>query len=219
MYTSNSDTALCQHDTLDMDPDELAIQSAILDLEAGVYKSQRKAAVANKIARSTLQGRLQGRQSHAVAHQNQQRLTPEQEDFLVDWIRAEDLRAQPPSRLRVREMATRILHMNGDFEPLGQLWVPHFVARNPRIASIVSRSIEGARTTATSHDTIQTFLELSNCTRVELRMQYKDIWNRDETRASLGVRMKAQVLVRYRKKKAYIKPPRTASGYQSLRLS
>jgi transposase len=104
-----------------MDPRELAIQSAICDLNAGVFTSQRKAAKAYGVPRSTLQERINGRQPNAIAHQQQQRLTPEQERFLVDWILDEDLRAQPPSHPRVRDMATRILHINSNYEPLGQL--------------------------------------------------------------------------------------------------
>ena len=104
-----------------MDPKEFAIQSAITDLESGVFTSRRKAADWYGVAESTLRGRQQGQQPHAIAHQNQQRLTPEQERFLVDWILDEDSRAQPPSHPRVREIAIQILHMNGDYEPLRQL--------------------------------------------------------------------------------------------------
>ena len=103
-----------------MDHHEQAIESAIADLRRGVFSSQRKAADAYGIPRSTLQQRLNGRKPNAIAHSNQQRLTPEQETFLADWILDEDSRAQPPSHLRVREMAIRILHMNGDYEPLGR---------------------------------------------------------------------------------------------------
>jgi hypothetical protein len=42
---------------------------------------------------------------HAIAHYRQQRLTPEQEDFLVKWILEEDTRSQPPSHAHVGEMA------------------------------------------------------------------------------------------------------------------
>jgi hypothetical protein len=190
-----------------MDARELAIQSAINDLNSGVFTSQRKAAQAWGVPRSTLQERINGRQPNATAHSNQQRLTPEQEHFLVEWILEEDSRAQPPSHPRVREMATRILHMNSDYEPLGQLWVPHFIARNPRVASIVGRTIESARTTAASHDTIRAFLELFEQTRIELGIQYEDIWNMDETGCALGVCTNSQVLASATKKKAYIKSP------------
>ena len=157
--------------------------------------------------RSTLQERLNGRQPNAIAHSNQQRLTPEQERFLVEWILEEDSRAQTPSHPRVREMATRILRMNGDYEPLGQLWVPHFITRNPRVALIVGRTIKSARTTAASYETIRAFLELFKRTRVELGIQYEDMWNMDETRVALGVYTNAQALASSTKKKAYIKSP------------
>jgi hypothetical protein len=190
-----------------MDPRELAIQSAIRDLNSGVFTSQRKAAQAYGVPRSTLQERLQGRQPNVIAHQHQQRLTPEQERFLVEWILEEDSRAQPPSHPRVREMATRILHMNGDYQPLGQLWVSHFVARNPRVASIVGRKIESARTTGANYETIKAFLELFERTRIELGIQYEDIWNMDETGVALGVCTNARVLASSSKKKAYVKSP------------
>ena len=65
--------------------------------------------------------------------------------------------------------------MNGDYEPLGRLWVPHFIARNPRVSSVVGRSIESSRTTAASYDTIQAFLQLFERTWLELGIQLKDI--------------------------------------------
>jgi hypothetical protein len=103
-----------------MDPREHAIQSAIRHLHSGVYTSQRKAAAAYGIPRSSLQHRLKGSAPHAIAHYQQQRLTPEQEDFLVEWILEEDARSQPRSHARVREIAIRILKLNGDHNQLGQ---------------------------------------------------------------------------------------------------
>ena len=67
-----------------MDPKELAIQNAIADLNSGVFRSERAAARWHGVPRSTLQGRRSGQQPHAIAHSNQQRLTLEQETFLVD---------------------------------------------------------------------------------------------------------------------------------------
>lgn len=204
LFPTNFDSLFAQSKAHEMDPTELAIQSAIRDLETGVHKSQRKAADAHRVARSTLQERLHGRQSHAVAHQSQQRLTPEQEDFLADWILSENAHARPPSRPSVREMATRILRMNGDYEPLGQQWVPHFVARHPQVASIIGRSAVSVKTTAASHDTMHAFLELSACTRVELGVRYEDIRGIDETRVAPGVRTNAHMLAGYGEKKTNV---------------
>lgn len=53
----------------------------------------------------------------------------------------------------------------------------HFIARNPRVASIVGRRNESARTTVASYETIRAFLELFERTRIELGIQYDDIRN------------------------------------------
>ena len=66
-----------------MDPHEEALQGAIRDLELGVFTSQRAAAKAWAVPRTSIQRRLQGSVPHAIAHQQQQRLTPEQESFIV----------------------------------------------------------------------------------------------------------------------------------------
>ena len=76
--------------------------------------------------------------------------------------------------------------MNSDCKPLGQLWVPHFIACNPRVASIVGQTIKIATTTAASHNAIRAFLELFERTQIELGIQYKDIWNMDECEVTVG---------------------------------
>jgi hypothetical protein len=134
-------------------------------------------------------------------------LTPEQEEFLVEWILDEDLRAQPPSHNRVREMATRILRMTGDNAPLGHLWVSHFLQRNQRVHLIVGRSIEAARTDVTNPEAIRAWLELVEQTRVRLRIRAEDTWNIDETGIWLGVCNNSQVLASSSKRKAYVKSP------------
>ena len=101
----------------------------------------------------------------------------------------------------------QILHMNSDYEPLGRHWVPNFITRNPRIASVVGRTIESARTTGANYETIRSFLQLFERTRIELGIQYKDIWNMDETGVALGVCTNHQVLASSSKKKAYTKSP------------
>ena len=73
-----------------MDAREVALQSAINDLNIGVYTSQRAAAKAYGIPQSTLATRIQGVTNRRVSHQHRQRLSPLQEDFLVDWILKED---------------------------------------------------------------------------------------------------------------------------------
>ena len=103
-----------------MDAREHAIQSAISDLTTGLFSSQRAAAKAYSISQSTLSMQLRGVTTSSLSHQHQQRLTPQQEDFLVEWILEEDARAYPPSHARVQEMANQILHINSDDRPIGK---------------------------------------------------------------------------------------------------
>jgi hypothetical protein len=154
---------------------EESIQAAIADLNSGVFKTQRAAAKAYKVPRSTLQSRLAGCVPHAIAHSNQQRLSPAQEQLLVNWILDEDSRAQPPSHARVREIALRIASAGGDTQPIGTKWVSHFIARNPRVASIVGRSIEAPRAATASPEVIRAFLELFERTRINLGISIEDI--------------------------------------------
>jgi hypothetical protein len=95
--------------------------------------------------------------------------------------------------------------MNGDTELLGQLWVPHFIARNPRVALVVGRTIESARTTGANYETVRAFLELFERTRIELGIRYEDMWNMDETGVALRVCTNHQVLASSSKRKAYTK--------------
>jgi hypothetical protein len=190
-----------------MDTRELAIQSAIRDYNARIYTSQSAAAKAYGIPRGTLRDRLKGATNSATSHQHQQRLTPLQEDFLVDWILEEDARTCPPSHARAREMANRILKMNGDSQPVGKLWLSHFIKRNPRVASVVGRKLEASRAKAATPEQVRAFLQLFERTRQRLNIRTQDIWNMDETGIALGVCTNTRVLSSSKKKKAYIQSP------------
>ena len=95
-----------------MDQRERMIQSCIAEYNEGKFKSIRAASRAWDVPRTTLERRLRGAAPRRVAHHHQQRLTPEQEQFLATWILEEDTRGYPPGHDRVREMASQILCMN-----------------------------------------------------------------------------------------------------------
>ena len=186
---------------------EVAIQSAIRDLNTGLYSSQRAAAKAYGVPESTLRNRLKGATNSALSHQHQQRLTPTQEDFLVDWILDEDARACPPSHARAREMANRILRMNGDDQPVGMLWISHLLRRQPRIASVVGRKLEAQRADAATPEQIRAFLEHYKQIKQRLNIRTENTYNMDETGLALGVCTNTRVLSSSQKKKAYIRSP------------
>ncbi|KAF2688300.1 hypothetical protein K458DRAFT_464661 [Lentithecium fluviatile CBS 122367] len=82
------------------------IQAALANYNAGIFTSQQAAAKAYNIPQSTFVDRLKGATTMRASHYHQQRLTPEQENFLVDWILNQDMKCYPPSHARAREMAS-----------------------------------------------------------------------------------------------------------------
>jgi len=190
-----------------MDQRERMIQSCIAEYNEGKFKSIRAASKAWGLPRTTLDDRLRGAATRRVAHHHQQRLTPEQEQFLATWILEEDARGFPPRHDRAREMASCILRMNRDENPLGKRWVSGFIKRNPRIKLIIGWAIEADRVKNTSLEAIRAFLEFVEATQVQLGICTEDTYNMDETGNALGVCTNHRVLASAKKKKAYVKSP------------
>ncbi|KAI1507588.1 transposase tan1 [Pyrenophora tritici-repentis] len=175
--------------------DEAAERAARQAARKAAKRLQQTIKTSQKSKKKSLQARTKPKPKKSI------------EAFIVDWIIEEDTRSLPPSHARVREMATRILRLGGDHEPLGQRWISSFLARQPRVASIVGRSIDTLRAEAASPAQILAFLELFYRTRIELNIRVEDIWNMNETGIALGVCTNSQVVARAGKRKAYVKTP------------
>src|SRR5215469_7883486 len=121
---------------------EIVIQKAIADFNSKKFKSKRATALHYGLPLSTLSNRLRGAQTRATANEKNQRLSPTQEKFLVDWIIDLDSIGFAPSPARAREMAIRILQMNNDTQPLGRDWLQKFKSRHPDIASLIRRKMD-----------------------------------------------------------------------------
>ena len=190
-----------------MNTREEKLEAAIRDLRSGVYPSQRAVAKAYGIPQSTLSTRLHGAQSSHLSHKYLQRLTTKQEEFLVQWIIEENARQFPLSYARTREMASRILKMNGDDTPVGKHWIHAFLKRNPRVASIVGRKKEAQRAERATSEQVRAFLELFEKTCLRLGIRAEDPWNMDETGKAMGVYSNSRVLADSGKRKAYFSSP------------
>ena len=79
---------------------EQIFELAIADVNSGKISSIRAAANKHGLPRSTLQDRIKGKVPVRVAHKHRQRLSPEQEGFLVDWILDQDSQGLSPSHGR-----------------------------------------------------------------------------------------------------------------------
>ena len=125
-----------------MNTREESIILALAAIENGT--SERKAAKEYGVPHSTLQDGHSGGSTAHSGHHHQQRLFPDQDTCLCDWIIDQEACGYAPSHTRTREMATLMLTMAGDTEALGKKWISHFMKRNPCVASLMGKPIDSA---------------------------------------------------------------------------
>jgi DDE superfamily endonuclease/Tc5 transposase DNA-binding domain/helix-turn-helix, Psq domain len=190
-----------------MSNSEILLQQAIQALQTGQCKSQNEAAELFQVKRSTLQNRLKGRLPRNIARRANQRFTLEQETFLVDWILENDAQGFPPTHARMREMAARVLRLQGDSTPLGKNWITRFLQRNPRVATCIGRSLDTARRQAATVDTINGFYAYFNQIQTQYGISPSDTWNMDEVGIGLGICANSTVIADSQKSTAFIESP------------
>ena len=186
---------------------EIQIELAIEAIRTKEVASIRAAQRAYGIPESTLRARLNGSTNRRAAHEHEKRLAKGQEEFLVEWILEQEAQGFPPTHARAREMATRILRMNGDTQELGHKWVTKFIRDNPRIASVIGKPIEAARINGTHPDAIQEFYTLYEEICRRYHIQPANTWNMDEHGIALGVCTNSRVLASSSKRRSYVKSP------------
>ncbi|KAI1867673.1 uncharacterized protein JN550_006814, partial [Neoarthrinium moseri] len=132
---------------------EQDLQEAIAAIAngAGIKESSREFG----IPKSTLQNRIRGHQPRSEAFANQQRLLPSQEEWLSTWILAQDALGLAPTHAQVREFAERVLHAQGDTQPLGKRWLQGFLRRNPNILTQRSIPIDSKRVNGATVEVIR----------------------------------------------------------------
>jgi DDE superfamily endonuclease/Tc5 transposase DNA-binding domain len=132
---------------------EYDIGQAILAVTNG--QSIKSAALQWGIPRTTLHGRLHGRESRNEAFAGQQRLSPAQEKSLTQWILMQSDLGLPPTHAQIKQFTTRILAVKGDHEPLGKRWMQAFLRRNPSLRTQRAHSRESARINGATTEVIR----------------------------------------------------------------
>ena len=134
---------------------EANIQAASDALENGEFPSIRAAAEAYGLDHSTLSRRLRGGRTRREAREEQQLLSPAQEEVLKRWIVDLHLAGASPSFAQVREFAGLISHASGGPSLVGHNWVARFLNRHKDIKSKVGRKTEYLRAENTSPQDLQ----------------------------------------------------------------
>lgn len=157
---------------------EVLIAAALAEIQEG----ERIKPTAEKygVPRSTLQGRLRGRLPHSEARQRDQRLSPEQENFLAQWCLHEEASGRAPTRQRVSSMGNSILAEGGQDRALGKRWIDRFLKRNPQIKSKPSDQLERERARGSTRPAFEQFFDLLERLVAEKKIEPRNIANMDE---------------------------------------
>ena len=122
---------------------EQDLLAALNDVRNG--KSLRVARREWGVLLSTLQNRNDGRESHALASESQQRLSKIQEEHLSTWVLAQEALGVPLTHGQIRQFASRLLVIKGDHKELRKRWMEGFLRRNPILRTKKARNIDSVR--------------------------------------------------------------------------
>ena len=192
-----------------MDESEGAMGGAIADLEIGVFRHVRAAARYYGLCPNTITNRLNGVQTRSEANEKNQRLSPLQEQALVDWIIELATRGYPPTHAFAREIASRTLIENNDLKPLGQNWMRGFLRRNPEVSTVVTKKMDAQRAHGTSEDAIREFFVVLRKTLNDFSIPISRMFNMDETGLAMGSGTNHRALAKSGKRRAVKISPET----------
>lgn len=174
---------------------EEVIQAASAELNSDPNKSLRAVAKDFNVPRSTLQSRIKnGHQPHSMAHQNAQRLFPEQEHWIARWIIEEDRKGDAPSYAKVMHMAALICAASGDTDYIGHNWIYNFAQRNPTVKPLIGRKIDIARVRCGGSGEISAYFTLLKDVIAKYKIKTCNIYNMDEHGTNLGASQHTKVM-------------------------
>jgi hypothetical protein len=152
--------------------------AALNDVKNG--KSLKLASREWGIPYTTLQNRNQGQESYTLAAENQQRLSPSQEEHLSNWVLAQEALGVPLTHGQIRQFAGRLLVIKGDNQPPGKRWMEGFLRRNPILRTKRARSIDSVRVNGATTSIIKDwFHRLALPTILSIKPESR--WNMDES--------------------------------------
>jgi Tc5 transposase DNA-binding domain/DDE superfamily endonuclease len=186
---------------------ERALLYAIQDLKNNVFSSERAAARHYGVNRNTLSNRLHGLATRRESRQNLQRLTPEQEEYLVEWVLDLDTGGESPSHQRLREMTSLILLLSGDDQPLGQKWTQGFVKRHLRLKSAVGRRLKSDRAKEVTPEVLDDYFTMVDRVRSRFNIPRERCYNADEQGMGLGVCNNTVVITDSQKTRTNVSSP------------
>jgi helix-turn-helix, Psq domain/DDE superfamily endonuclease len=129
---------------------------------------------------STLARRHQGGNSREHYRKGLQFLSPGEEEELVKLIHYMVSQGLPPVRRFIQQFARDV-----SGRQIERSWFRGFISRHPEIKHLEAKKLESDRAAVTS-DEIKEFFEKLHAVIAEFQIDYRDIWNMDETGTHFG---------------------------------
>jgi len=136
------------------------------------------------IARSTLQARISGRTSKIESAGRQQKIRPDEEELLVEYLRETARRGFPDTLKRATRRANEILRMrSGDPDvAVGQHWLDRFMDRHhDELRCYWSTTLTTVRGGALNEGVVDDWIELLRKTVTDYGIEADCIFSMDET--------------------------------------
>ena len=173
------------------------ISLAIASYRNNPKQSLRALAMAFDIPRSTLQTRVSDTKPRSEIRPANCKLSPIEEQSLVQWILDLDRRGFPPYIIDVRRMADALLAARGQNpppQPTGKKWVSRFIQSQPELQTKWTRRLNSQRAQYEDPTTIAAWFKLVEETRQTYGVLDQDIYNFDETGFAMGVAATSKVV-------------------------
>jgi hypothetical protein len=167
-----------------------------------------KAANMYGVKKSTLRDRIKGAIPKAEASQNMQRLSPGEEEALVDWILLLASWGWPARVEQLRGMTCELLQAKGDIKELGIHWTEQFLKRHPILKSKFVSGLEKDRVAAENPAIIKHWFDLVKQQIEDNAVEKEDIYNMDEKGTMMGASEKVKIIISKYEKRQYM----TTSG-------
>ena len=162
------------------------------------------------ISRTTLVQRANGSQQPLKEfNTKRQRLSPEEETALCNWILRLQRWGWPPRVEHTRMMAEELLRVKGDYAPLGVNWIKKFISRNPSIKSVYVPALDTQRALAEDPVIFSYWFDLFLRLKTEYEIENHDVYNMDEKGFAMGVQGSKHVMINKTEKK---KPEKSQPG-------
>lgn len=132
------------------------------------------------VSKTTLYNGIHGRRDQASYGVTKQRLTPEEEESIENWILDIQSWGFPPRISQLLEMAEELLQARGDYKALGLNWTSGFLTRNPMLQSKYSRTLDQERFLAQDPVIIQQWFDFYPSIKAEYGILDEDTYNMNE---------------------------------------